>query len=228
MTLTDNAVDRIRQMIITGELQPGDRLPAEKELAARLGLSRNSLREAVRALTMMRVLHTRRGDGTYVTSLDPELLLGTMSMVVDLHQDSTIRHFLEVRRLLEPEVTAMAALHIDRDALGELAALQAEATELVAAQPADRARLRKNGESFHGVIARASGNPVLATIVETMSGKTLRPHAWCGMTGESDLHLTLTEHQAIYEALTAGDSYRARIRAAAHIAGIEDAILTAH
>ncbi|MFI6532826.1 FadR/GntR family transcriptional regulator [Nonomuraea sp. NPDC050547] len=226
MALTDDAVDRIRQMIITGEVRPGDRLPPEKELAARLGLSRNSLREAVRALTMLRVLETRRGDGTYVTSLNPELLLGTMSMVVDLHQDSTIRHFLEVRRLLEPEATAMAALHVGADRLAKLAALLAEAAQLTAARPVDRAALRANGEDFHRLIAHASGNPVLATIVETVSGKTLRAQAWCGMTDESDLHLTLTEHQAIYEALAAGDTYRARIRAAAHVAGIEDAVLT--
>lgn len=225
MALTDDAVDRIRQMIITGELRPGDRLPAEKELATRLGLSRNSLREAVRALTMLRVLDTRRGDGTYVTSLDPELLLGTMSIVVDLHQDSTIRYFLEVRRLLEPEATAMAALRIGAESLAELAELQRQATALVEGD-ADRARLRENGEAFHRLVAAASGNPVLATIVDTVSGKTLRARAWCGMTDESDLHLTLTEHQAIYEALAAGDTYRARIRAAAHIAGIEDAILT--
>ncbi|MEU6997423.1 FadR/GntR family transcriptional regulator [Nonomuraea sp. NPDC046570] len=227
MALTDDAVDRIRQMIITGELQPGDRLPAEKELASRLGLSRNSLREAVRALTMMRVLDTRRGDGTYVTSLDPELLLGTMSMVVDLHQDSTVRHFLEVRRLLEPEATAMAALRITADRLAELARLLAEAADLAAAHPVDRVRLRENGEAFHRIVTQASGNPVLSTIVETVSGKTLRPQSWCGMTDEGDLHLTLTEHQAIYEALSAGDTYRARIRAAAHVAGIEDSVLSA-
>ena len=227
MALTDDAVDRIRQMIITGELAPGDKLPAEKELAARLGLSRNSLREAVRALTLMRVLHTRRGDGTYVTSLDPELLLGTMHMVVDLHHDSTVRHFLEVRRLLEPEATAKAALTIGPEELAELRGLLDQGEQLVAGQPADRRLTAENGQAFHRVIARASRNPVLATIIETISGKTLRPQAWCGVTDRSDLHLTLSEHRAIYEALADGDTYRARIRAAAHVAGIEDAMLSA-
>lgn len=228
VALTDDAVDGIRQMIITGELAPGDKLPAEKELAARLGLSRNSLREAVRALTLMRVLHTRRGDGTYVTSLDPELLLGTMHMVVDLHHDSTVRHFLEVRRLLEPEAAAKAALSISSDELAELDRLLDQGEKLVSGRDPDRQLTAENGQAFHRVIARASRNPVLATIVETISGKTLRPHAWCGVTDRSDLHLTLSEHRAIYEALAAGDTYRARIRAAAHVAGIEDAMLSAH
>ena len=69
MALTDEAIDKIKGMITSGELGPGDRLPKEADLAERLGLSRNSLREAVKALSMIRVLDVRQGDGTYVTSL---------------------------------------------------------------------------------------------------------------------------------------------------------------
>ncbi|WP_368857727.1 FadR/GntR family transcriptional regulator, partial [Vibrio parahaemolyticus] len=63
MAVTDEAILRIKEMIVHGELRPGQRLPPEKELSERLGLSRNSLREAVKALDMMRVLDVRRGDG---------------------------------------------------------------------------------------------------------------------------------------------------------------------
>ena len=63
--VTDQAIEKIKQMIVAGELRPGDKLPKERDLAERLGLSRNSLREAVRALTLIRVLETRQGDGTY-------------------------------------------------------------------------------------------------------------------------------------------------------------------
>ena len=75
MPVTDVAIDKIKDMIISGELAPGDRLPKEAELAQRLGLSRSSLREAVKALCLIRVLDVRQGDGTYVTRLDSELLL---------------------------------------------------------------------------------------------------------------------------------------------------------
>ena len=71
MPVTDVAIDKIKDMIITGELAPGDRLPKEAELAQHLGLSRSSLREAVKALCLIRVLDVRQGDGTYVTSLEP-------------------------------------------------------------------------------------------------------------------------------------------------------------
>jgi DNA-binding FadR family transcriptional regulator len=71
VSLTDKAIEQIR----TGALPPGSRLPPEPDLAAQLGLSRNLAREAVKALAVARVLEVRRGDGTYVTSLQPSLLL---------------------------------------------------------------------------------------------------------------------------------------------------------
>src|SRR5581483_7575475 len=64
MALTDQAIAKIKDLIVAGEFAPGDRLPKEKELADRLGLSRNSLREAVRALSLVGVLEARQGDGT--------------------------------------------------------------------------------------------------------------------------------------------------------------------
>src|SRR5262245_53438839 len=99
-------------MILSGELRPGDRLPPEKELGEALGLSRSSLREAVKALEVIRVLDVRRGDGTYVTSLSPGLLLDAMSFVVDIHQDDSVLELFEVRRILEPAAAALAAPRI--------------------------------------------------------------------------------------------------------------------
>src|SRR5829696_10077476 len=98
MGLTDQAIVKIKAMIMSGELAAGDRLPKEADLAARLGLSRNSLREAVRALTLARILEARQGDGTYVTSLEPDVLLETMSFVAEFHQDRMLLDVLEVRR----------------------------------------------------------------------------------------------------------------------------------
>lgn len=87
MALTDEAIDKIKAMIVAGELAPGSRLPKEEILAGQLGLSRSSLREAVRALTAMRILITRQGDGTYVSSLEPQLLLESLSFAADVPHD---------------------------------------------------------------------------------------------------------------------------------------------
>src|SRR5882672_12110995 len=107
-------------MITSGELKPGDRLPREADLAQRLGLSRNSLREAVRALALIRVLDVRQGDGTYVTSLEPALLLDALTFVVDFHRDDTVLEFLEVRRILEPAATALAAQRMTDEQVARL------------------------------------------------------------------------------------------------------------
>src|SRR6202012_766899 len=96
-------------MIVSGTLRPGDRLPREADLAAELGLSRSSLREAVKALSLVNILDVRQGDGTYVTSLEPPLLLEALSFILDFHRDDTVLEFLRVRRILEPAATAMAA-----------------------------------------------------------------------------------------------------------------------
>jgi len=93
-SLTDDAIDQIKRMIVAGRLRPGDRLPREQDLAELLGLSRGTLREAVRALTAMKVVDVRRGDGAYVTSLAPELMLEALNLVVDLHRGDTVLHFL--------------------------------------------------------------------------------------------------------------------------------------
>ncbi|MFC9955615.1 FadR/GntR family transcriptional regulator, partial [Streptomyces prasinus] len=90
MPVTDEAIEKIKAMIVAGELRPGERLPKEADLAGRLGLSRNSLREAVKALSLIRVLDVRQGDGTYVTSLEPALLLDALGFVVDFHHDDTV------------------------------------------------------------------------------------------------------------------------------------------
>ncbi|WP_433307493.1 FadR/GntR family transcriptional regulator [Actinoplanes sp. CA-030573] len=138
MAVTDDAIEKIKSMIVTGELRPGDRLPRETDLARRLGLSRNSLREAVKALSLVRVLDVRQGDGTYVTSLAPQLPVTALELIVDLHQDETVVDLFEVRRILEPAAAALSAQRMTEDdivALGRvLAGLGEEASidELVA------------------------------------------------------------------------------------------------
>src|SRR3954447_22576282 len=107
MPVTDEAIDKIKGMIISGELAPGDRLPKEAELAQRLGLSRSSLREAVKALCLIRALDVRRGEGPYAASPEPSLLRDAMTFVVDFHRDDPVLDFLAVRRILEPAATAL-------------------------------------------------------------------------------------------------------------------------
>lgn len=217
MAVTDEAIDRIKEMIVSRELRPGDRLPREADLAERLGLSRNSLREAVRALALIQVLDVRQGDGTYVTSLEPQLLLEAMSFIIDFHRDDTVLQFLEVRRILEPAASAMAAHHMSDADIAELGRV----LESLEEDPSIDA-LVANDLEFHRRIAVGSGNAVLPSLLESLSAPTTRARIWRGLTQEGAVARTGEQHVAIYEAIAAHQPEVARAWSAVHIVGVED------
>ncbi|MEU7848463.1 FadR/GntR family transcriptional regulator [Micromonospora parva] len=217
MALTDEAIGKIKNMITSGELGPGDRLPKEADLARRLGLSRNSLREAVKALSIIRVLDVRQGDGTYVTSLAPQLLLDMLGFVVDFHRDDTVLEFLEVRRILEPAATALAAQRMDAEAIANLQAVLDDVGDA-----SDVEALVANDLEFHRQIAVGAGNAVLCSLLDGLSGSTTRARIWRGVTQEGAVTRTREQHQAIVDAITAGQAELARSWATVHVAGVEE------
>jgi GntR family transcriptional repressor for pyruvate dehydrogenase complex len=222
VAVTDDAISTIKAMIVSGELKPGQRLPPEKELSETLGLSRNSLREAVKSLEIIRVLDVRRGDGTYVTSLEPRLLLEAMAFVVDLHQNQSIVEIFDVRRVLEPHAAALAATRITDEELERLrssldaVSLTTSVEELVA-----------HDLEFHRLISEAGGNAYLASLLDSMSGETIRARIWRGITQEGSSARTLAEHAAILQALQNRDPEMARAALTVHIGGIESWIRSA-
>ncbi|MFF9492965.1 FadR/GntR family transcriptional regulator [Streptomyces flaveolus] len=216
MAVTDEAIEKIKGMIVSGALRPGDRLPKESELAAGLGLSRNSLREAVRALSLIRILDVRQGDGTYVTSLDPKLLLEALGFVVDFHRDDTVLEFLAVRRILEPAATAMAASRIGERELDELG----DRLDALGDDPSVEELVAADLE-FHRAVVGASGNSVLCSLLEGLSGPTARARVLRGLTKEGAVGRTLDEHRAILAALRDRDAEAARSWATVHIASVE-------
>jgi DNA-binding FadR family transcriptional regulator len=217
MAITDEAIERIKEMIVSGQLRPGDRLPKEADLANRLGLSRNSLREAVRALSLVRVLDVRQGDGTYVTSLRPELLLDAVSFLADFHRDDSVLHLLEVRRILEPAASALAAQAMSDEAIEELG----QVLEELGDDP-DIERLIATDLEFHRRIAVGSGNPVLASLIDNLSVPTVRARIWRGISQEGAAARTHEQHRAIFQAIKARQPELARSWAAVHVAGVEE------
>lgn len=218
MALTDAAIGKIKQMIQSGELAPGDRLPPEQELSERLGLSRSSLREAVKALEAMRILDVRRGDGTYVTSLEPRLLLEAMSFVLDFHQSRAVLQVFEVRRVLESGAAAMAAL---RHTPADIEAMRANLDATVANPSLDVETLVAHDTSFHSLVAAATGNGYLQSLLDTVANQTVRARIWRGLTQERAVEATLEEHRRILEAIEKGDGELARALMLTHVAGVE-------
>src|SRR5690606_37040956 len=118
---------------------------------------------------VIRVLDVRRGDGTYVTSLEPRLLLEAMSFVVDLHDDSSILELFAVRRILEPAAVALATQHMTDATVSGLRAQIASVDHST-----DVEGLVAHDLEFHKAIVDTAGNGYLASLIESLSSHTVR------------------------------------------------------
>lgn len=217
MAVTDKAISMIKAMIVDGEVGPGDRLPPEKELAERLGLSRSSMREAVKALEVMRVLDVRRGDGTYVTSLEPRLLLDAISFVADMQDDGSLLELFSVRRVLESHATRLAA---QCATTADIAKLRAEVDEVCS--NTDIESLVEHDIRFHSAIVTLAGNHYLSGLIDNLTSQTVRARLWRGLTDAGSVERTISEHRALVDAIEAADSDLAGALATAHVSGVEN------
>jgi GntR family transcriptional repressor for pyruvate dehydrogenase complex len=218
---TDQAIAKIKELISSGEFTAGARLPTERELTRRFGVSRSSLREAIRALALVGVLEPRVGDGTYVTTLEPELLLTGIGFISDLVDGPSLLELHQVRRLLEPEATRLATPRLteeDFTRLGECIA-QMEASDTVHAYI-------ESDTAFHRVILSACGNATLASLIENLSSATLRARMWQSLVSRDAVEATTASHRAIERALVARDAETAAAADVMHLAIAEEWLRT--
>jgi GntR family transcriptional regulator, transcriptional repressor for pyruvate dehydrogenase complex len=213
MALTDEAITKLRSMIQSGELPPGARLPPENQLAAQMGISRSGVREAVKVLESARVLDVRRGDGTYVTSLAPKLLLEGVGFAVELLQGETLLEVMEVRRLLEPAATGLAARRVSDAQLEELAAALQDMRDAAS----DPETLLRADVAFHRIVIASTGNETLTSLLDGLSSRTARARIWRGLVLGNVTEATIDEHRAIYDALRARDPFLAQSAALLHV-----------
>ena len=239
-TQTDAVIDGVRAMIRTGALTAGARLPVEKDLAADLGVSRGSLREGVRALVALGILETRQGDGTYVTSLEPHRLLGSVNVLADLPASAQDVHLAAVRRALEVEAAGLAAVRASDEQLARMAEVLTEVEgALVIGAGGDAGEAGGAGRGgrvseaqveaavaadseFHRLVAEASGNAPLAALIDHLVGRTFRARVWRALHEQGATGAAHAEHLAVLAALTARNADRARVRMAGHLSGVEE------
>jgi len=193
-SLVDQAIDGMRALLADGEWAVGARIPPEPELAAALGVSRNTVREAVRALAHTGVLEVRRGDGTYVAaSNEVAAMMRRQVGRVDL------AHVLEVRHAIETRAAALAAERRSEDDLRALTAIMERRAAAAAAGDADG--FAEADAEFHLGVVTATHNPLL---IELYAGfeDTLR----------ATIHLVdetaeiADEHLAVFDAIRAQDA----------------------
>ena len=154
--LWEQVAEQLMTMLREKHLRPGDKLPPERELATMMQVSRPSLREALRALSMMNVLEVRQGAGTYVTSLEPELLVEHLDFVLSL-DDSSLLELFEARKIVEIGIAGLAAQRITDEELAELEAGLARSQETLH-HPVD---FLQADEELHKAITQAARNPIV-------------------------------------------------------------------
>jgi GntR family transcriptional repressor for pyruvate dehydrogenase complex len=210
------AVDRLCDLILQGELSAGDRLPPERVLACELGVSRSTLREAIRALVVMNVLVSRHGDGTYVSSLEPDLLAEPFELMVSL-SDESLFHLFEVRRVLETACAGLAAERISDEELVQFDRI----LEHSEAARGDSEELLDRDVELHTAIVRATRNPLLIRIMSGVGALALAGRRrTISLPGVADR--SLADHARIVSALRRRSPETARAAMEAHLGHVEE------
>lgn len=196
-----------KSQLVSGELKPSDRLLPERELAQKLGVSRPSLREVMRALDLLGVVEIRPGQGTFIRSPDLSILQDFFGLVLAM-EPSLYEHLMETRIALECRAIRLAC----RQASPEDHARLAEALRRIRNTVDDPNLGAEADFDFHAGIVRASQNRVLLLIHEAIASQLRRSHHERreALRGTSETQMLLTEdHVRIYEAIRSGDPDRA-------------------
>lgn len=209
-SLADDIANEIVQTIIGKELKPGDKLPNEFELAAKLGVGRSTLREAIKSLVSQNVLEIRRGSGTFVSmrggvSEDP---LG-LQFLNDTAQTAT--DLLQLRFLIEPRLASLAAGNSTPEQIAELMQLcDACEKNVHNGEP-----FAEQNTRFHAAIAKASGNIVVPNLAVILCGP---PSIMPNPTSKETRNELIRTHQEILSAIAAHDGIAAYDAMLLHLA----------
>jgi GntR family transcriptional repressor for pyruvate dehydrogenase complex len=213
--LSEKIADNILNLIRERKLLPGDKLPPERELAEQMGVSRPSVREALRALSIMKVIDHRQGSGTYITSLEPNYLIEHLDFVFAL-EDSTYLDLLEARKVIESGIAELAAQRITDLEIHELNKFQEESINSVN----NNEEFLKADLEIHDVICRASRNSILQRTMASLVKISIHSRRRTVQIGEVRSQ-TIIDHEKIIKSITARDSIAARQAMLDHLNHVE-------
>jgi GntR family transcriptional regulator, transcriptional repressor for pyruvate dehydrogenase complex len=220
-TLADEIANRLLELIRAQELRPGDRLPPERTLAATMRVSRPVLREALRALAIMKVVDIRQGAGTFITSLEPQQLVSHLDLVFS-KDTVALAQVLEARRVVEVGNARLAATRATAPQLDELEAALGDLDRAVD----DADRFSDLDIAFHDSICAAAGNFLLGqfmSIIDTLA-KVSRERTGASREVRETM---LRDHHRIAAALRARDPDRAGEAMRAHLDHVAGALAAA-
>jgi GntR family transcriptional repressor for pyruvate dehydrogenase complex len=210
---------QIERLILT-KLHPGDKLPAERDLAEMLGVSRSSIRDAIRRLELVGLVEPRQGSGTVVREVSTDTLVSPLANVI-AHKRQLVGELLDFRKMLEPPLAAHAATHAsaeDVKAMEEILSRQDE-------------RVREGGlaveedTEFHYRIALASGNSVVLKVMDVVMDLLVETRSR-SLQSEGRPQKSLAGHKRILAAIKRRDGMAAEAAMRQHIQEVEKMVFT--
>lgn len=215
---TEIILEQIKNFMVQGHLNPGEKLPTEMELADKFEVSRTSVREALAALSLTGILEIRQGEGIFVRKSPSNAIIEPLSFILLLEKDQ-LQNILEVRKALEIEAADLAAQRRDKEDLDAIRTLieemENDLPEAVNSENTDLA--------FHLALAKASKNPLLDRLMNTVQeiiSQTLHVTRALWLNSGSTERL-FEEHKEIYLAIAAKDNVTARQLMYDHLVKVE-------
>ncbi len=210
----ETIVAQLGQLIQAGKLRPGERLPPERELAARLQVSRASVREALRSLELQGLLSSRQGSGTFIAAVSQEELLRAFAHLAE--EDQTLRDIFELRFLLEPPIAALAARRATPQDIARLeATLKEQERQVQQGQSGVEADV-----AFHAVLAEVTHNEALLRLGAALM-EVLAPSRDTHLQTPERSRLSLLSHRRLLEAIQAGSATQARKAMEEHVVHVD-------
>jgi GntR family transcriptional regulator, transcriptional repressor for pyruvate dehydrogenase complex len=220
LTLVDQALNQLEELILEGSYAPGNRLPSEKEMSFKLGVSRSVVREAIHRLIAKGLVETRTGSGIYVRVLGSHLVTEPINLLLRsrwFNRDE----ILEVREVLEVKIAGLAA---ERAQARDLEAMQAtiEALSNPKLAPAEYAEI---DVAFHNRLAAAAGNPLFMVLANSINDVmiNIRLRAF-RVDGPMVVERAASYHRRILEKVRAHDVEGARRAMEEHLAEARDTL----
>ncbi|MGE0084994.1 MAG: FadR/GntR family transcriptional regulator [Desulfococcaceae bacterium] len=219
--LYQEIVQKIKAMILSGELAVGGRLPAERRLSEIFGVSRNCIRQAIQALVEKHILESRRGDGTYVCAADESALAESFVQAFQIRKE-LLHDILEFRMMMEPQIVRLAARNITREELDRLKIILCDQQRKLLAGITDG----ESDAAFHMELARASGNRIMLKVFQTMNTILNESRSEILQTPERN-RASVEGHLNIINALENRDPDVAESAMKTHLTAVEDFIFAA-
>ena len=210
-TVQMEIISKIRDLINHKNLEPGDKLPSERMLSEKLGVSRSNIREAIQRLEFYGLLKSMPQSGTFVANIGVVAMNGMIEDILRL-QEPDFKSLVETRILLELKTSRLAALRrTDEDLKKMKEALEAYKTKVLNGEDAVQEDLL-----FHLSIAKASGNSTMNTFMLIITPEIITNFEKYHVCDENQAFLGIQEHTDIYEAIEKGDPKLAKDKMKVH------------